>query len=70
MLLLAERLVRQGTLVLNMYFHSTSLLPGKSPFVRDEKDLQRFLLKIRMFLQHARDAGWKFIALQDTRKDY
>ncbi|OPY00829.1 MAG: hypothetical protein A4E61_01856 [Syntrophorhabdus sp. PtaB.Bin184] len=70
MLLLAERLVRQGTLFLNMYFHSTSLLPGKSPFVRDEKDLQRFLLKIRMFLQHARDAGWKFIALQDTRKDY
>lgn len=69
-LLLAERLVRHGTSFLNMCFHSTSLLPGKSPFVRDGKDLRRFLLNIRMFLQYARDAGWKFIALKDIREEY
>lgn len=70
MLLLAERLVRHGASFLNMCFHSTSLLPGKSPFVRDVKDLRRFLLKIGMFLQYARDAGWRFIALKDILEDY
>ncbi|HNT42945.1 MAG TPA: hypothetical protein PKN85_00670 [Syntrophorhabdaceae bacterium] len=70
MLLLAERLVRHGTSFLNMCFHSTSLLPGKSPFVRDGKDLRRFLLNIGMFLQYARDAGWNFIALKDIREDH
>ncbi len=70
MLLLAERLVRSGTTFLNMCFHSTSLLPGRSPFVRDETDLRRFLLNIEMFLQHARDAGWRFIMLKDIAEDY
>lgn len=70
MLVLAERLVRYGASFLNMCFHSTSLLPGKSPFVRNRKDLQRFLLRIKMFLQYACDAGWKFVALKDIITDY
>ncbi len=70
MLILAERLVRYGATFLNMCFHSTSLLPGKSPFVRNRRDLQRFLLRIKMFLQYACDAGWEFVALREIITDY
>jgi hypothetical protein len=38
---------------LNMCFHSTSLLPGRSPFVRDRNELDHFLLKIKNYLEFA-----------------
>lgn len=70
MALLAQRLVDNGATFLNMSFHSSSLLPGKSPFVRDENDLKGFLSRIRRFLELANDAGWKFVRLKDIIRDY
>jgi hypothetical protein len=57
MITLARRILENGGQTLNMSFHSTSLLPGKSPFVRDEGDLEAFLSKIDSFLRFAESMG-------------
>lgn len=41
---------RRGGQVLNMFFHSSELLPGGTPRHRTEAAVQRFLRKIRTFL--------------------
>src|ERR1700733_563854 len=43
MIALARRRLREGCSFLNMSFHSTTLVPGKTPFVRTSDDLQPFL---------------------------
>lgn len=63
MVVLSRRFVKSGHKFLNMSFHSTSMLPGKSPFVKDEADLQVFLDKIEMFLKYADDNGFEFLPL-------
>jgi len=63
MVKLSKRFVKSGHKYLNMSFHSTSLLPGKSPFVRDESELTVFLDKIEMFLQYAVKNKFEFLPL-------
>lgn len=63
MIKLSKRFVKSGHQFLNMSFHSTSLLPGKSPFVRNEKELTVFLDKIEMFLQYAVKHDFEFLPL-------
>ncbi len=46
-----------------MSFHSNSLLPGKSPFVHNQKQLEKFLHDIEMFLQFAVGHGMTFSPL-------
>ncbi len=70
MMTLARSRVDCGEDFLNMYFHSTSLLPGASPFVLSSQDLQRFLARIERFVEYASDAGWIFIPLRDMVPDY
>ena len=50
MLKLSKSFVGSGHQFLNMSFHSTSLLPGKSPFVKNENELNLFLNKIKLIL--------------------
>jgi len=63
MIQLASRLVRRGHKCLNMSFHSPSLLPGKTPFVKDEYELKAILKHIEIFLEFAVDAGFAFAPL-------
>jgi len=63
MVLLSKRFVKSGHRFLNMSFHSTSLLPGKSPFVSDEKELSVFLERIEYFLQYAVKNDVEFLPL-------
>ncbi|VFQ44460.1 polysaccharide deacetylase family protein [Desulfoluna butyratoxydans] len=63
MVRLAKQCVRFGHRFLNMSFHSTSMLPGKSPFVDSEEDLARFLADIEMFLDYAAGQGFVFSPL-------
>lgn len=51
MLALAEAAVRQGVPVLNLHFHSSSLLPGCNQYVRTPEDRDVLLRRIRRFLQ-------------------
>ncbi|VAW97973.1 glycosyl transferase, group 1 [hydrothermal vent metagenome] len=68
MITLAERFVKSGHQFLNMSFHSTSMLPGKSPFVQDENDLHTFLNRIETFLQYAIKNGFEFLPLAESVK--
>lgn len=66
MVRLAKRFVANGHGILNMSFHSTTLLPGKSPFVKTAEDRERFLGEIEVFLHYAREEGLEFIPLRET----
>ena len=63
MVKLSKRFVKSGHQFLNMSFHSTSLLPGKSPFVKNERELTTFLDKIEMFLRYAANNNFEFLPL-------
>lgn len=58
MIRLARAFIENGCQYLNMSFHSTTLLPGKSPYVKDTRDLADFLDRIREFLEFADNAGF------------
>ena len=42
---------------LNLSFHTTTLLPGKSPFVKNNEDLGQFYLKIEKLLEYLTSAA-------------
>jgi hypothetical protein len=50
---LASRLAARGVPCLNVIFHSSELLPGGSPYNRDEASVTRFLDELRRFLEYA-----------------
>lgn len=66
MVKLSKRFVKSGHDFLNMSFHSTSMLPGKSPFVRDGRELTMFLNKIEIFLQYAVKNNFEFLPLSEA----
>ena len=63
MIRLSEYFINSGHNFLNMSFHSTSLLPGKSPFIRNQDQLDMFYNNTEMFLKHAVDNGMEFLPL-------
>ncbi len=52
MIALARVMVANRAKTLNLTFHSTSLLPGKSPFVRNPKELEEFYQRIEKILEY------------------
>lgn len=50
---LARAVLSQGVPTLVLMFHSSSLLPGASPYVRTEADLDGFLHRLDVFFQFA-----------------
>jgi hypothetical protein len=50
MLALAARLLEQGERFLHLFWHSPSLVPGLSPFVRSAQDRERLLATIEGFV--------------------
>jgi hypothetical protein len=52
MIRLAEVLITKGARVLNAFFHSSSLLPGCSPFVRDKEALLFFMERLSGYLDY------------------
>lgn len=63
MIALARTLLRKRCPTLNLSFHSTTLLPGKSPYVRTEKDLDHFLNRIGKVLEFAVENNLEFSTL-------
>jgi hypothetical protein len=66
MICLARAMRRKGARVLNLFFHSPTLLPGLTPFVKSKPEADEFLERIRKFLRFAIEAGVEPIALGDT----
>jgi hypothetical protein len=52
MITLSKVMIRNNIKYLNLSFHSTTLLPGKSPFVKNDEDLEQFYLKIEKLLEY------------------
>jgi len=68
MITLAKRFVALGHGFLNMSFHSTCMLPGKSPFVKNEQDLTIFMNRIETFLKYAVENNFEFLPLAESEK--
>lgn len=67
MLRLSHRLISQGASHLQMMWHSPSLLPGASPFVRTSAERERLLARIRRFIEGLRQsARVRFVPLSQA----
>jgi len=66
MIKLARKMAKRNCQVLNMTFHSPSLIAGLGPFVKTEEDERQFLKHIKNFLVFAHDARIVSIKLSDT----
>ena len=66
MIRLVRRLEDQGTTVVNMYFHSPTLLEGCSPFTRTAADVETFIRRIGAFLEFANSAGLQSVGMSDV----
>jgi hypothetical protein len=65
---LARTLVHDGCQVLTLTYHSPSLVPGHTPYVRDAADLERFLGNIEALLRYFRDElGGVFMSCSQLR---
>jgi len=69
MVALAKTALLARASCLNMTFHSTTLLPGKSPYVSTQAALESFLGKIEMVLRFAAHEGLVFSPLSAALED-
>lgn len=60
MVRLAATLARSGFKVLDLTFHSSTLHPGLTPFVKTESERRRFLARIEKFLAYCSREGFRF----------
>lgn len=65
MVTLSRALIAKGCPTLNLSFHSTSLLPGKSPYVRSQRELEAFLHRIQQVLEFAARNNIEFSGLSE-----
>ena len=68
---LLEAMARRGHSIFSLTYHSPSLEPGHTPYVRDAADLERFLAAIEQVLSFFRDEmGGRFTTLSRVYRDF
>jgi hypothetical protein len=68
---LIDSLVRRGHRTFSLTYHSPSLAPGHTPYVRTEAELEQFLARLEKVLLHFRDSiGGEFTTLSRLRAAY
>jgi hypothetical protein len=68
---LIETMARRGHRIFSLTYHSPSLAPGHTPYVRDEVGLARFLGDIEQVLTFFRDQiGGRFTTLSEVYRDF
>jgi hypothetical protein len=67
MIRLAGKLLERGTQVINMYFHSPTLLEGCSPFAKTPAEVSAFIERIEQFLAFASAAGLRPAGMSELR---
>jgi hypothetical protein len=68
---LIEAMAAQGHRLFSLTYHSPSLEPGHTPYVRTEADLDRFLESIETVLAFFRDTmGGRFTTLSQVRRAF
>lgn len=68
MVALVARMRDQGHELATMWFHSSTLMPGLTPFVKSETDARIFLDEIRKFLVSMKDMGIESITLSEAQR--
>lgn len=67
---LIETMVKRGRRTFNLVYHSPSLAPGNTPYVRTQADLARFLATIEQVLVWFRDElGGRFTTLDQVHRE-
>ncbi|HKZ56267.1 MAG TPA: polysaccharide deacetylase family protein [Thermodesulfovibrionales bacterium] len=66
MIKLVQRLRENNLHFINMFFHSSSLKAGLTPFVKTKDGEKRFFQCLREFFAYTRDAGIESIKLKDV----
>ena len=69
MIMLCQNLMRQRQLYIHAMFHSTSLLPGASPFIRNEKELALFYAKIEKLFQYIQSEQLRPVTISEYVKE-
>ena len=68
---LIDALVRRGQRVFTLVYHSPSLEPGHTPYVRSPVELDGFLAALEQVLVHFRDSlGGRFTTLSRLRREF
>jgi hypothetical protein len=68
---LLAAMARRGHRIFSLTYHSPSLEPGHTPYVRDEAALARFLRDIEQVLTFFRDEmGGRFTTLSAVYRDF
>jgi hypothetical protein len=65
MIRLTKVLLARGAKIINMFFHSPSLLERCSPYVRTPADASAFLARIERFLAFAQSASLRSITMSE-----
>jgi hypothetical protein len=65
MIRLTKVLLERGAKIINMFFHSPTLLERCSPYVRTPADASAFLARIERFLAFAQSAGLRSITMSE-----
>ncbi len=68
MISFASVLIKRNVPVINLWFHSTSLKPGLTPFVKTEVDRKEFIKRIKAFLIFTKERDIESITLNDALK--
>lgn len=68
MIMLCKSFIKSGHKCLNMSFHSTTLLPGCSPFVTSDHELDAFFNRIESVLKYAANNGFVFSGISEHLK--
>jgi hypothetical protein len=63
MIALVKRSLLRKSAYLNMSFHSTTLIPGRTQFVRTQQDLEVFLRNIDAVIKYVANEGVLFSGL-------
>jgi hypothetical protein len=69
MIALSKTMIRNGIQFLNLSFHSTTLLPGKTPFVKNNIDLEDFYSRLEKLLDYLKKhTNLNSLMLSDVKK--
>ena len=66
---ITQYLYRRGVRTFTWSFHSTSVVPGKTPYVKNDKDLERFLDSFKVYFDYFRNTlGGEMSTPTDIKK--
>jgi len=70
MIALAQRMHLAGYPILNMFFHSSTLTAGLTPFVTSTEDERRLFESLAQFFAFARNIGFESVTLSEAQRSF